>query len=346
MRLGGFTWILICGLTVIGAGGALELLGRTTLAQTVRESVCHIPPGQHVGRILNVPEPARQAHWNHGDPTEYIENPDGTCVAVCSPVFDPRSLSGLELWFNADSLSGMHADGQPVAVWPDDSGNARGAIQGNAARQPTFRTGLFNGHAAVDFDADDPASDGDDDVLDLTGSSGVLTKISLFIVYLYDTATDSFDISRTYPFTLGGNVDVTGGYYGIETLNGAAASSTDVADIFAGFSNDARATFPGISAAGRLNLLSAITDTNIHNTVVHVNGSPAAMSFTGSNIALAVPISGPAGSSWSGIGGSSFPGDENSSDAKIAEVLVYSTALGDVQRRQVECSLKARYGIP
>jgi hypothetical protein len=337
--------ILIGGLMAMAAAGASHGLGRTALAQAQRSPVCHVPSGASEGRLLALPDAARQAHWNHGDPQEYVDNGDGTCAAVCVPGFDPRTVPALELWFNADRLAAMLADGERVAVWPDDSGHGRDAAQGNVARQPVFRTGLFNGHAAVDFDADDPA-DGNDDVLDLTGSSTILTRISMFIVYSYDTATMSGDTSRTYPFTLGGNVDVTGQYYGIETLNGAADGSTDVADIFAGFGNDARATFPGISAAGRLTVLSAITDTTIHNTVVHVNGTPAAMSFTGSDIALAVPVSGPAGASWSGIGGSSYPGDENSSDAKIAEVLVYSTALGDLQRRQIECYLKAKYAIP
>ncbi len=74
---------------------------------------------------------------------------------TAAPFSDPSDVPDMEAWFVADSLS--LADNAAVASWPDDSGNARHAVQADSAKQPIVklvRTG-FNGHDAVYWDGTD-----------------------------------------------------------------------------------------------------------------------------------------------------------------------------------------------
>ncbi|HEV7238716.1 MAG TPA: hypothetical protein VGQ36_05710 [Thermoanaerobaculia bacterium] len=251
----------------------------------------------------------------------------------CSQTSDIASIPGLLLWFAPEALPHV-ADGAPVGRWPDSSGNDFDAVQSSASRRPVYRCNSINGHPAVDFD-------GIDDVLKLTGSA-VLQDISLFIVYRYHAPLDP-GCQKTYPFSIGGDANVSGEYWGIETLSPCSGNSVDVADIYAGFSNDARATHRNISASGKVKQLTAISTGFIHDTEVFVNGKAAMMSATGFSVALNVPLTGSPESSWSGIGGGTYPGDNKAAAVEIAEVILFQTALDTDERRKVEKYLKSKY---
>ena len=66
------------------------------------------------------------------------------------PTGPPLEISGLQLWLDASSISGL-TDGAPVGTWSDLSGNAKDATQMGSSR-PTFRTAIINGLPAVRFD--------------------------------------------------------------------------------------------------------------------------------------------------------------------------------------------------
>lgn len=55
------------------------------------------------------------------------------------------------LWFKADAIPGL-ADSDPVATWPDSSGNGYDATQGTAGNRPLYKTNIVNGMPAVLFD--------------------------------------------------------------------------------------------------------------------------------------------------------------------------------------------------
>lgn len=55
------------------------------------------------------------------------------------------------LWLKADAITGL-ADSDPVATWPDSSGNGYNATQGTAGDRPLYKTGIINGRPAVLFD--------------------------------------------------------------------------------------------------------------------------------------------------------------------------------------------------
>ncbi len=43
------------------------LFAAAILSSEERVSICHIPPGQYLGRVIEVPAGALAAHLNHGD---------------------------------------------------------------------------------------------------------------------------------------------------------------------------------------------------------------------------------------------------------------------------------------
>ena len=65
--------------------------------------------------------------------------------------FLPTQVGGLIMWLAAD-LGLSLSDGDPVATWPDQSGNSNDATQGAGVAQPTFKTGIQNGQPVVRFD--------------------------------------------------------------------------------------------------------------------------------------------------------------------------------------------------
>ena len=65
------------------------------------------------------------------------------------PPFDPASIAGLKLWFDAADL-GL-TDGALVSSWTDKSGQGYHLV-GTGAQRPTYRTNVRNGKAVLRFD--------------------------------------------------------------------------------------------------------------------------------------------------------------------------------------------------
>lgn len=57
--------------------------------------------------------------------------------------FVPTDIAGCELWLDASQIVGL-SDGDPVATWPDESGNGNNAAQVNPGSRPTFQTNELN----------------------------------------------------------------------------------------------------------------------------------------------------------------------------------------------------------
>jgi len=76
-------------------------------------------------------------------------------------------------WWSADDITGL-ADGDPIALWNDSSGNGYNATQGIAARRPTYLTNQVNGHPCARFD---------DDYMDVpAGFNNFTGGLTIFIV--------------------------------------------------------------------------------------------------------------------------------------------------------------------
>lgn len=101
--------------------------------------------------------------------------------------FNPKSISGLVAWFDADDVSTFTLNGTAVSEWRDKSGNGYSVSQGTANNQPE-RTGTIQGRACLDFD-------GTNDYLssDNTGLSAAMNgdkSITAFVVGEMHTAAE------------------------------------------------------------------------------------------------------------------------------------------------------------
>ena len=75
----------------------------------------------------------------------------GAAPSSGSGLADPPPVSaGLQLWYEADSLSDQN--GAPVLTWPDGSGFGRDLSAFSAGQAPIMRRGAVNGKAALEFD--------------------------------------------------------------------------------------------------------------------------------------------------------------------------------------------------
>jgi len=70
-------------------------------------------------------------------------------LLYASPVRD-----GLQLHLQADRIVALR-DGDPVEIWPDQSGRHRDAVQDTSSQRPTYKAAALNGSAAVRFDGVD-----------------------------------------------------------------------------------------------------------------------------------------------------------------------------------------------
>ncbi len=67
--------------------------------------------------------------------------------------FTPTDEPSLDFWLKADSLA--LSDGDPVAVWEDQSLSGLDYGQSNATNKPTFKTAIVNGQPVVRFATND-----------------------------------------------------------------------------------------------------------------------------------------------------------------------------------------------
>jgi hypothetical protein len=63
--------------------------------------------------------------------------------------FDPKTISGLAVWFDASVSSSVTLNGGNVSQWNDLSGNGRHATQATAGSQPSYSTAALNGKNVV-----------------------------------------------------------------------------------------------------------------------------------------------------------------------------------------------------
>lgn len=68
--------------------------------------------------------------------------------------FDPRKISGLEVWLDAADTSTITLNSGNVSQWNDKSGKGRNFTQGTAIKQPAYSTTYF-AKGAVHFDGSD-----------------------------------------------------------------------------------------------------------------------------------------------------------------------------------------------
>jgi len=110
-------------------------------------------------------------------------------AAPAPPTLQPPVTSGLELWYEANTE--QYADGQPVTIWQDKSGNGRNLSAFDAGAAPVIHRGAVNGRAAIEFD-------GSHSLLKTYNSTfTILQPTTFFIVY---KSLDSNTSARAFVF--------------------------------------------------------------------------------------------------------------------------------------------------
>jgi len=224
-----------------------------------------------------------------------------------------------EIWFDASSL-GL-SDTDPVANWTDISGNSNDGTQGISANQPTFNTGQINGLPAVIFD-------GSDDFIPFDGS--VLAGKDYTVIYVGQRHSNGLDAVGIGGTNTGANNNLhlywTGTQFRAEHWSNNLRTNMVTGQTYDG--GTVQGTF-GIFTT-RLGSTEADPQRRNYQNNFYLGGR-------NNNAQL---------NSWVGAALARFnDGTAYYSDVDIAEVIIYSTAINEVQLEIVHNYLSEKYGI-
>lgn len=236
--------------------------------------------------------------------------------------FDPKSISGLSLWFdpsdsttlyqNSSLTSPITADGQTVSGMADKSGNNYYATSTNG---PTYKTNIVNGKSILRFN----------------GSQWINNVSYPFP----NTAYSIFAIGYLTTFYSGG-----GGYQRLlqaypdgilflGTLNSVVATFTGTGGWQGGVAaNSASYNWLGSWYLVQMHLTGSTLYPFVTGNAQSAKGSSSTGSFTNLNI----------GGANGAYSGQPWYGD-------IGEILVYNSYLADVDRQKIEGYLAWKWGI-
>lgn len=235
-------------------------------------------------------------------------SPLGVSRAPAAPAFSPADVAGLQLWLEADALTGL-ADGAPVTTWPDASGQGHDFAQAITDHRPTYETAQVNGHATLHFTTNDSLIGPDFAVLLGT------TAATLFVVFgLDDPGVSQYGVLRTldtgsdyWRYAGDGN-----GYFGVFRANRIN-------------------TYPTSMPTTGTHLVAVVSGVGTGSYHAYLDGADAGArdpDFGGA---------GPVILGQDGVG--------NRLAGRIAEVIVYDSALADADRTAIEGYLNGKYSL-
>ncbi len=220
------------------------------------------------------------------------------------------SRDGLSLWLRADT--GVSLNGTAVGGWEDESGKGNHALQVTAGKRPVFVEGELNGRPVLRFD-------GADDSLSVPETGDL--KPSNMTVFVVGRHTDGGTAYRTY---VRAGSALSQGY----ALMKRNAASTAGFNINTHTSTYAAGTLPANTygiMAGRYD--GSKLDFFINGVLGGTYATSAAVGYGTSPVYI----------------GST--GTANYLQGDIAEVMVFNRALSDIERKEVETYLHARYAV-
>jgi hypothetical protein len=246
--------------------------------------------------------------------------------------FNPRSLSPA-LWLNDT--------GSDASVWTDISGNGRNAVQATGANQPSIVTGAINGRQVRRFDGVD------DYLLTSTVSDWIFLHSSVSSTFIVFRAGNTVD-PETFYVLCGTTVSVAtpgGAYYAHDTRSALSRTDAILHVIGIGGPNTVNARQNAV-AGNTWAIMSVIGDpvnaTFANRSKIWSNGSgPTAANTEFISTAANAPrhsLAIGSAQNSSNVFAQFLTGD-------IAEILVFPTALSDVNRQKVERYLAGKYAI-
>lgn len=239
----------------------------------------------------------------------------------------------LELWLRADSdvfeNSGGSIDaenGDDVYVWGDQSVNSNNAsAAGSTGNRPEYHTANMNFNPSIEFD---DASSGNRYLE--TASNPATDDMSWFVVYRSNQSSSSGSWWAN-PALIGGEASGSGLDYAVSLTGGKPYWKGTSGDNFGSASastyNDNRGTL----------LTATRQKTSSGTNYLYVNGTQTASYAADDNSLNAL--------STLGIGNHHDPATGSQFDGEIAEVVGYSSQLGESDRNKIESYLAMKYGI-
>jgi hypothetical protein len=241
--------------------------------------------------------------------------------------FDPSTLPGLALWLDATvgvALTPSDASDPPVAAWQDRSGSQHDAVPvGSGTNPPTWVMGALNGRAVVHF------ASAELQLLRSQWTGPGSAELTIFLVSRgYAESALRFQANLgMYPFVIF-PLDVNTNplspsfYFYVGTLDGGAGSPTTLRTLM---QNDtelvtARWQSDGTASTYRDGAL-------VEQRVALSPGLPSGQPLYLGGI---IPV--PAGAPYF-------------MDGDIAETLIYTVALDDMARTEVEGYLRNKWGL-
>lgn len=226
--------------------------------------------------------------------------------------FNPASISGLQLWLDADDSETITLNGSTVSQWDDKSGNGYHCVQGTASNQPTYVTAAQNGKNVVRLDGGNDYMQNSTNTI--VGGSNART------VFVACKNTDASGI--TYPFGLGTRANVGSGQ--IFFISSEVAVRVSFGNIIWSTSL--------YSSAGIITIQT--NGTNVTQLLGWLNGSSLSVSSS-TSATLNTQVGYMIGDS---IGSSTWYGD-------VMEIIVYDSELSTANRESVESYLSTKWGI-
>ncbi len=262
-----------------------------------------------------------QAKLNHkqGRLMRHLDRNAGRNDVVVHP-----PTAGLRLWLRADvgvqGVAGAEvSDGEPVALWRDQSPHARAVVQSDAARRPVYVAGGIRNHPALRFDGGDLLHDVGSNLIPAGGARTVVA-----VAQANDTSAGGavFTFRRTAPVCTLQQVLYSGTYYVYsDGVNGAGNS-----------------TIPNAIDAIRQPFVTAFASPAAgQKLMVWLNGQRQMVTQPG------------AVGADSGATGFTIGSREDYPDfgwnGLIGEVLVYDRVLADDEMTELSRELAARYSV-
>lgn len=236
--------------------------------------------------------------------------------------WNPASISGLELWLDADDSETITLNATTVSSWNDKSGNGYNVSQGTASYQPTYSTAQLNGRNVVTFDGNN------DHILNdslASVASGNDVPITMFVVFKQLSSG-----TNEYGVVFGSSSSIQPLFCMMTNSNQLAAQQrTDAGTLTAAYSS--------VSSTSAYRVQSIVLSSS--NLTVYNNGtSVATSSFTPAQTSFDTFTIGAWRRSGS-MNGVAFL------HCDIAEVIIYNSALSTSDRNSVEDYLSSKWGI-
>jgi hypothetical protein len=237
-----------------------------------------------------------------------------------SAPFTPASLAGLAAWYDASDAASITSSGGAVSQWNDKSGNARHLVQATGSSQPITGTRTQNSLNVIDFTAVSQR-------IEVTGFTAITTNTATaFAVFQWETGSQNF--ARLWCLAPAGGDESF-------VTTGMCVAQRRASTTWAQAYNGAVAA-----------------------TAVIAQDTPALIASQRNGDAGSFWLNGGSASSTSGYGTSNFNiqdfyvatrFDHDTSNAPmdgwVAELILYSTALGATDRATVRDYLNAKWAV-